>query len=196
MNMLGSTGKICAVLFMGVLLFLLGGSARADDTVISNTINVTSSSGGNTASGGQTVEGTSHSEVHIESNINGETHVVDKESTGTPITVDETITSSNGTTSIIVKTESGSDTPALSQPNILKSETKAVPKPKAVVHEPHEEPFTVSDVEPPLPEVTSTSSAEASTTEEAAATSSSHSEISVIKALSRFIAYVFSFFSF
>ena len=153
------------VLFITCLLFCAAQFAYADDAVVSNTISVTSSSGGNTASGGQTVEGESHASVHIESDVNGETHVIDKESTGPPIEIHETLTSGEGTTSISVETAADEVRPRQ------------------------------DEVEPRW-NTGETGSTTASTTATASSTEEAHAEFRVLQALSRFIAYVFSFLHF
>lgn len=82
---------VSALAILGTALVAV--PATSAETVI-NSISVSAKSGGNSASGGQVIEGQSRSEVSVYSEVNGEV-VVDKNwiatSSGEPVVVEEKI---------------------------------------------------------------------------------------------------------
>ena len=84
-----------AVLALSIALFMsLATGAHADEAVVTNSVSVSSNSGGNSVSGGEVVEGTTLNSVDIETTLNGET-VQDIHETSTDDIIIEKTVSSN-----------------------------------------------------------------------------------------------------
>jgi len=102
--------------FVAIFAALLGGLALCAspvfaDTSVSNSISVTSSSGGTTSGGSES--GESESRVFIETNVDGETvEQIDETFSGdeTPVTVESSYESTDGTTSVTSSVETSVST--------------------------------------------------------------------------------------
>lgn len=99
--------KWSACAFFALLLFCADARiTRAETSVVSNTINVTSQSGGNTAQNGSVHEGSVSSQASIITRYDGKT-VFEKniESTSSSISLTSVVTDENGSTSVSVETK-------------------------------------------------------------------------------------------
>lgn len=114
----GTQGTL-TVLFMSVALFVCFSlTAFAGETVISNSINVSAESGGNTATGGDgndgtagenvTVSGQTHSSVDIETTVNDEIieSIHEESNDGKPLIIETTVHDDDVEVSITAKAES------------------------------------------------------------------------------------------